>query len=257
MAEERQGIWSVRELAEKARTSVRTVHYYMAEGLLPPPIGAKRGALYSAAHLARLRLIAALRDEGLALAAIRQRLAPLSDGQVLAVAADLEAHLARGDLGGLTTLGLIEAVVATQTSGDGSDTTDAVSGPHLAVFHSLATAEPAPRMHAAARHAAADAPGGSGSASDYVKQLLRRPRSAPAPASSPPRVVPLPTPKPKGPAERPEAWYHFAVEDGVELRVREDRYHAAGGRLRAVVDTVRDSLRRYGLSPPEKPDDRS
>src|SRR5574338_1010843 len=69
--------WSIRELAEQAGTTVRTIHYYISEGLLPPPSGATRSATYSDAHLARLRLIGPLRDEGLALASIRQRLAPL------------------------------------------------------------------------------------------------------------------------------------------------------------------------------------
>ena len=80
---------SVRDLAEQADTTVRTIHYYIAEGLLPPPQGTKRNANYTVAHLARLRLIAALRDEGLALAGIRQRLAPLSDEQAVDVMREL------------------------------------------------------------------------------------------------------------------------------------------------------------------------
>ena len=46
---------SARELAELAGTTVRTIHYYASEGLLPAPSGATRAATYTAAHLARLR----------------------------------------------------------------------------------------------------------------------------------------------------------------------------------------------------------
>src|SRR5687768_12437038 len=108
--------YSIRDLAETAGATVRTIHYYTAEGLLPPPSGTTRNATYGPAHLARLRLIAALREEGLALAAIRGRLAPLTDQQVLEVEDALDRHLAAGEPSPVSTLGLIEAALATQAT---------------------------------------------------------------------------------------------------------------------------------------------
>jgi hypothetical protein len=62
----------------------------------------------------------------------------------------------------------------------------------------------------------------------------------------------MPRPKPParkpGDSDRPEAWYSIQIEDGIELRVREDRYRESAGRLRAVTDTLRTTLHRYGLS---------
>ena len=48
---------TLRELTDAAGVSVRTVRYYIAEGLLPPPEGSGPASAYTAAHLDRLRLI--------------------------------------------------------------------------------------------------------------------------------------------------------------------------------------------------------
>jgi len=45
----------------------RTVRYYIAEGVLPAPIGSTRNARYEAEHLARLVGIRLLQDQGLSL----------------------------------------------------------------------------------------------------------------------------------------------------------------------------------------------
>src|SRR4051812_3746748 len=48
---------NLRDLTDAAGVSVRTVRYYISEGLLPPPEGSGPGSAYTAAHLDRLRLI--------------------------------------------------------------------------------------------------------------------------------------------------------------------------------------------------------
>lgn len=48
---------SLTELTAAADVSVRTVRYYIGEGLLPPPEGAGPGSSYGRGHLDRLRLI--------------------------------------------------------------------------------------------------------------------------------------------------------------------------------------------------------
>jgi DNA-binding transcriptional MerR regulator len=230
--------WSVRDLAEQAGTTVRTVHYYIAEGLIPPPQGTTRNASYSVAHLARLRLIAALRDEGLALASIRQRLAPLSDEQALEVAAELDEHLSRAGETPLTTLGLIEAALSTRINAE-IEVSDAVPPMRFASMSLEEAPESFDRQSASNQSRE--------SAREYLDRVQRRP-SPPRPAS------PVPLPRPQLPArkpqetDRPETWHHFRIEDGIELRVREDRYRESKGRLRAVIDTLRTTLGRYGLA---------
>jgi DNA-binding transcriptional MerR regulator len=62
------------ELAQRARVTVRTVRYYIEEGLLPmPPMRGKYGD-FDESYLQRLRLVRNLKDERLSLSAIRERL---------------------------------------------------------------------------------------------------------------------------------------------------------------------------------------
>jgi DNA-binding transcriptional MerR regulator len=66
--------YRLRELADAAGVTPRTVRYYIAQGLLPSPGRLGPHTRYGADHLARLRLVRRLQDEGLSLAEIRERL---------------------------------------------------------------------------------------------------------------------------------------------------------------------------------------
>jgi DNA-binding transcriptional MerR regulator len=63
------------ELAERAGVTRRTVRYYVEIGLLPPPRGAGKTAVYGEEHLERLELIKTLQGYRLSLDEIRDRLA--------------------------------------------------------------------------------------------------------------------------------------------------------------------------------------
>jgi DNA-binding transcriptional MerR regulator len=76
---------TIDELAARAGVTVRTVRFYSARGLLPPPaIGPRRIGRYGPAHLSRLSLIGELQHQGLSLAAIERYLRQLPD--------DISAH---------------------------------------------------------------------------------------------------------------------------------------------------------------------
>ena len=60
------------ELADRAGVSVRTVRYYIQQGLLPKPEARGPGAHYKEEHLDRLLLIKRLQREHLPLAEIRR-----------------------------------------------------------------------------------------------------------------------------------------------------------------------------------------
>ena len=66
--------YTVDQVAELTRTTVRTIRWYQSEGLLPPPERAGRVAMYDAEHLARLEAIRDLQVHGLTLTAIRRLL---------------------------------------------------------------------------------------------------------------------------------------------------------------------------------------
>lgn len=60
------------ELADRAGVSIRTVRYYIQQGLLPRPEARGPGAHYTEEHLDRLLLIKRLQKEHLPLAEIRR-----------------------------------------------------------------------------------------------------------------------------------------------------------------------------------------
>lgn len=62
--------FTIDELAARTGMTVRTVRFYAAEGLLPPPDKRGRVAYYDARHRLRLDLIRTLQEHGYTLAAI-------------------------------------------------------------------------------------------------------------------------------------------------------------------------------------------
>lgn len=77
-----RGDYTLTELTELADVSTRTVRYYIAEGLLPPPDSAGPRATYSQGHLDRLRLIGLMKEAYLPLREIRRRLDVMTDNDV-------------------------------------------------------------------------------------------------------------------------------------------------------------------------------
>ncbi|MEJ2722174.1 MAG: MerR family transcriptional regulator, partial [bacterium] len=74
-------LFNIWELAEQAGVSRRTVHYYVKEGLLPPPDGRGRNARYREEHLLKLVLIGLLKKSvPLRLEGIRELISPMGPG---------------------------------------------------------------------------------------------------------------------------------------------------------------------------------
>jgi len=68
--------YTVEKLARAAGVTVDTIRFYQAKRLLPPPRRSGRRAVYSTAHLDRLRRIRRLQADGVPLAVIRRLLVP-------------------------------------------------------------------------------------------------------------------------------------------------------------------------------------
>lgn len=92
MAEQRSE-FSVDELAQAAGTTVRKVRLYQDRGLLPPPERRGRVGVYSAAHLARLRLIGQLLARGYTFAHITELVGAWEHGHDLGQLLGLETAL--------------------------------------------------------------------------------------------------------------------------------------------------------------------
>lgn len=75
-------LYTISELADASGVTPRTIRYYTAEGLLPPPDTRGRHALYGLEHLRRLQLIGRLKDSYLPLGEIKARIEQLTAEQV-------------------------------------------------------------------------------------------------------------------------------------------------------------------------------
>lgn len=69
---------SIGELAKLSGTTVRTIRYYVSQGLLPPPIEKGSYGYYDRNHLDRLELIATLKDRRMSLAEINHFIESMS-----------------------------------------------------------------------------------------------------------------------------------------------------------------------------------
>jgi len=107
------GHFSLEELASLAGVTARTVRFYIQQGLVSRPEGAKRGAFYLQRHLEQLLAIRRWTDAGLSLERIRELVAgapddppprPAKPGSVevwsrVTLADGLEVHLEPGRAG--------------------------------------------------------------------------------------------------------------------------------------------------------------
>jgi DNA-binding transcriptional MerR regulator len=74
--------YSIADLERETGVSSRNIRYYISEGILPPAYGRGPTATYDLGHLLRLRMIATMRDDGIALREIRDRLGGMTDEEI-------------------------------------------------------------------------------------------------------------------------------------------------------------------------------
>lgn len=67
------------ELTDRVGLSVRTVRFYTARGLIPPPIRRGRSGYYTDLHVARIELVLELQSHGFTLSAIERYVAGIPD----------------------------------------------------------------------------------------------------------------------------------------------------------------------------------
>ena len=84
--------YQINELAKKAGVSVRTIRFYIDEGLLPAPSTRGRYTVYSDDYLERIELIRLLKNRFLPLKQIRARLGGLSADEVRAALREEKAQ---------------------------------------------------------------------------------------------------------------------------------------------------------------------
>lgn len=119
--------YRIDEIAARSGTTVDTIRFYQAEGLLPKPSRDGRIAWYEEAHLERLRRIASLKEQGLTLAAIRR----LLNGEFAAADERLIAAVASSAAGGNRPGGALTLEELAQRTGVSTPLLKALEREHL------------------------------------------------------------------------------------------------------------------------------
>jgi DNA-binding transcriptional MerR regulator len=233
------GSYTIGELAKLAGVTTRTVRYYIAEGLLPPPVSGGQADRYDDDHLRRLELIRGLKAEYLPLAEIRARLQTL----------DRQA---------------VQELVAQTAAGAPSPTH--LAEQHTAQDYLRALLHPAREgaLRSAVERRAQAGPGAplgppaaGGSAGLDGAPPAQAPRpSTPAPAPSQPvQSAPAHAARREAPPEA-SAWVRYALHPDIELHVRQPAQDARlRARLAALVRALEETVRTYIVQNQEDPHD--
>jgi DNA-binding transcriptional MerR regulator len=200
---------SLPELTRAAGVSARTVRYYIAEGLLPPPVAAGPRTAYAPAHLDRLRLISQLKAEYLPLKEIRRRLATLDDAAVrrhlLQAKGAPPARASPPD----TASAYLDRLLGPSSLAPGSSSPGTEPAPFLA---EPAPSAPGPR-HSTRTHAARLDPPSEGRQGNHD---------------------PLPDPEP---------WRRIPLGDDAELLIRESTYRRKRDAIASLTTWAKRMLR--------------
>ncbi len=211
--------YTIGELAQAADVTIRTIRYYVAERLLPPPESGGRAAAYSDQHLVRLSLIKILKDEFLPLHEIRALLSGLDD-QALA---DLLQEKQANPTPLPSAPNSAKAYLQTLLSAPGSPIQPASLMRHKLKAHQLREETLDPKIAWAD-----DAAGGAPPTSTPIGQAVVS-RTLPDRADPPlalelqasTRSVGALLPSPPDQAARAERWQRYQITLDIELHVKE------------------------------------
>ena len=221
--------YTIGELAEVAGATPRTIRYYTAEGLLPPPDTRGRYALYSADHLNRLLLIARLKDAYLPLGEIKARMERLNAEQVEQLLADYLAQPAPSSSAADYIAQVLATPAAPPAPPQATPRMLAESAPGYSVAGERAGARAGPIGFAApqAPGPAPEAPPAPTSATATPGGLLKRLVSQRREATSPPIA-------------EEETWQRVGLAPGVELHVREPLAAEIHERVAQLIERARE-----------------
>ena len=208
-----EAAYSIADLARLTGVSVRTIRYYLAQGLLPTSGESGPGAHYGDGHLHRLQLTRRLQEQHLPLAEIRRRLAELTDVEIANL---IQAPSEPTRASTSSALDYVRTVL-------GTDAADRAMPPSLAM-------------------ATSPVPAGAGTRSAaLMRRALHGPMSVvsePAQASSP---APPTATEPAAP-ERSQ-WERLSLGPNVEIHVRRPLSRLEQRRVERLITIARQVLK--------------
>jgi DNA-binding transcriptional MerR regulator len=224
------------ELASLAAVPPRTVRYYVAQGIIPPPVQAGSASRYPAATLGRLRLVKQLQRGHLPLAEIRRRLAELTDDQVIELAEAPPTPPSGSALDYVRSLLDPAAAEASASSGASAAVGPPATGRPPAQARPLARAAPGPIV--------------PGPAHPLSRRIAEMPGPAAGPTAGPPDRAPVAAapvtaavapPRTVGAPERSQ-WDRIVLEPDIELHVRRPLSRIANKRVERLLTFARQLL---------------
>ncbi|MGO8951191.1 MAG: MerR family transcriptional regulator [Ktedonobacterales bacterium] len=214
-----QPLLTIDELAARAGVPIRTVRFYIAEGLLPGASTRGKGASYTREHLERLQLIRLLVARHLPLAEVRALTTSLPPGEVHAVVQEEQARTGEVSAQASEPASPKEYLSALLDQARGYSTQRTTGG----VVGS----------------------GGAGSRA----WPLQEGEDQPAPSPSPSLPAP-PAPSPRAPSrsaqtrlgEQALPWHRWELAPGIELQVRADVARAEAEVIERLLNALRAAL---------------
>ena len=209
----------ISELAARAGVSVRTIRYYIDQGLLPSPQVRGRYSVYDEDYLDRLKLIRRLKEAYLPLNEIRSRLETLSHQEVRLL---LEQDESEPE--GLP--GKVDRSPGSSPEGEANSAMDYIAG----LLQTRSTPKPEVEQFKAAAS----------------------PKSRFAPASLPAAQAPAAGPKPPAPAPTPAeetTWKRLILARGIELHYQEPTRPEEQTRIEQLIHFARNLFTNQARKP--------
>jgi DNA-binding transcriptional MerR regulator len=220
----------ISELAKRAGVSVRTIRYYIKEGLLPSPRSRGRYSVYDEDYLFRLELIKRLKQAYLPLKEIRVQLSELTPE-------DIRTLLASEDLPGVDTDKASKSKI-----GEAHPPTlslDAGLEPQKTIPEVVSPSMASPELR---QEPPSDALG-------YITRILEtvpkskprrgKKRHRPARQQPQPRAK-KPLPSPAAPVGQGEAWRRIVLAPGIELHIQQKQYKRFTKKVKALISHAED-----------------
>jgi len=227
----------ISELAKRAGVSVRTIRFYISEGLLPPPQARGRYSLYDEEYLTRIELIKLLKNAYLPLKEIKRIVESLSRQEIESMLEQL------------------------------NEPSFLSPSPGAQTFYQ--SAEDDPTRSDASSSSSGVRESGLPDALDYISKVLHSQTGSGAlkgmlaPPASPAPQVPPPMPQPLNQSVQPPArarasqreadadagasqpdesessWRRYTIQPGVELLVSEDVYSLSAQSIHRIIAQIK------------------
>lgn len=218
----------ISDLARETGVSVRTIRYYIMEGLLPSPQVRGRYSVYDEAYLHRIKLIKILKDAYLPLSKIRELLSNLKPEEIKSTLENYEKEppmlnvplpaALQGDMaGGLSAREYIRRVRESQGS----------PRPRARLYQAESQIKAHPNT-----------PSKLGSGDIDWLGTLEEPEVSPSTTSISlhRRISPSAEDELIESESIPQKWVRIEVAPGIELNIREDEYLKRNHQIEKIVD---------------------